>query len=140
MTIVGPRTRGVFAVPPSPVGVDPIGGCVEALMDCARQCTAGADSCLAQDSYPALADCSAAALECADICRATAWAVTRHTGNPSGLNRALLRACVTACRKATLSCTGHDTHHRSYTQACRLAEEACQDLLPLLAYRPGTGR
>ena len=85
------------------------------------------------DFYPELADCSAVALECADICRATAWAVTRHAGNPPGLNRALLRACVSACRVTTQTCTGHDTHHRSCAQACHRAEQACQDLLRLLA-------
>jgi hypothetical protein len=135
MTIVGPHTKGVFAAAPATADRDPITLSVEALMDCARQCTARADSCLTQHSYPDVADCSAAALRCADICQATAWAVTRNTGNHTALNRAMLHACAKACRDTTDHCTNHVTrhqHHRTYDQACHLAEQACHDLLLLL--------
>ena len=135
MTIVGPHTRGVFAATPTTADPDPITISVEALMDCARHCTARAESCLTQHTYPDLADCSAAALRCADICQATAWAVTRNTGNHTALNRAMLHACAQACRETTEHCTDHATRHqhrRPCAQACNRAEQACHDLLKLL--------
>src|SRR4051794_15538405 len=94
MTIVGPRAQGVFPAPPPAADGEPFGACVDALVDCARQCLARADSCLAQDGYQDLAGCSGAALRCADICQATAWAVTRDTGKHTALARVMLDACA----------------------------------------------
>jgi hypothetical protein len=133
MTIVGPRGQGVF---PAQVADDePSGAWVDALVACARQCMARADSCLAQDRYQDLAECIAAALRCADICQATAWAVTRDTGN-TALTRAMLDACAMACRETSDQCTGHANRHqhrRACAQACRRAEQACDELRVIIA-------
>ena len=133
MTIVGPRARGVF---PAPVAEDDlVGAWVDALVDCARECMARADACLAKDGFQDLADCIASALRCADICQATAWAVIRDTGN-TALARAMLEACARACRAAIDQCTGHANRHqhrRHCAQARRRAEQACHELRDILA-------
>jgi hypothetical protein len=112
--------------------MDRVAVCVQALTECAGECTARADSCLDSSDFADLVDCCGAALRCADICHTTIWAVSRYTHQHASLHRALLLACITACRDAREQCTNHVNRHsrrRSCAQASRRAEQACLELL-----------
>ena len=132
--VVEPRTLGSTATLPT---ADPAGAAlgVDALIDCARECTARADSCLGRADFSDLAQCSTAALDCADLCQTVIWAVSRSTARNSALTRALLHACAAACRDCPAACAAHTGRHgqrRSCDRACARAERACHDLLDML--------
>jgi len=137
VTVVGvvePRTLG-FTV--TSTTVDPAGAAldVDALLECARECTARADSCFGTADFSDLARCSGAALDCADLCQTVVWAVSRSTAQNSALTRVLLQACAAACRACPPACATHTGRHgqrRSCDRACARAEQACHDLLVML--------
>ena len=69
---------------------------------------------------------------CADQCVATAHVLSRHTGKGAELVKAVLEACVAACRSCAEECEAHAHHHehcKVCAEACRACEEACQRLL-----------
>ncbi|PFG45005.1 hypothetical protein ATJ97_0286 [Georgenia soli] len=105
---------------------------VEALVSCAQACTACADACLSEDMVAELRKCIRTNLDCADVCDTTARVLSRHTGYDANVTRALLQACVQACRSCGDECESHAEMHehcRICAEACRACEQACEDLL-----------
>lgn len=45
-----------------------------------------------------LTKCIRTDMDCADICTATAAALSRHTGCDAGITAAMLKACAVACK------------------------------------------
>ena len=134
VAVVEPRALGFTVTSPT---VDPAGATlgVDALIECARECTARADSCFGRTDFPDLAQCSGAAMDCADLCQTVVWAVSRSTAQNTALTRALLHACAAACRACPPACATHTGRHgqrRSCDRACARAEQACHDLLDML--------
>ncbi|MEV4481449.1 hypothetical protein [Micromonospora coxensis] len=79
-----------------------------------------------------LTTCVRTNLDCADVCGATAWVLSRHTGYDANISRTLLEACATACKSCGDECAGHADKHehcRICADACRACERACRDLL-----------
>ena len=73
-------------------------------------------------------------LDCADTCDATRRVLTRQTAFEPRLVRALLEACVEACRICAEDCERHAQemgmeHCRLCAEACRRCEQACKELL-----------
>jgi hypothetical protein len=108
---------------------------IDILNACAQACTACADACLSEDAVAELTKCVRTNLDCADICTATARVLSRHTGYDANLSRAMLEACVVACRTCGDECADHagmHEHCRVCAEACRKCEQACRELLAAL--------
>ncbi|PZR52982.1 four-helix bundle copper-binding protein [Xylanimonas oleitrophica] len=121
---------------PGPVDhQDLLAAAVDAAVACAQACTACADACLAEDMVADLRRCVRNDLDCADVCDTTARVLSRQTGDDGGVRRAVLEACITACRACGDECESHASMHehcRVCAEACRACEQACRDLLGAL--------
>jgi hypothetical protein len=109
--------------------------CIEACVNCAQTCTACADACLSEEMVDQLRKCIRTNLDCADICHTTGQILSRHTGYDANLTRAVLQACITACRTCGDECTLHAEMHehcRICADACRTCADACSQLLDAL--------
>ncbi|WNB86998.1 four-helix bundle copper-binding protein [Cellulomonas sp. ATA003] len=105
---------------------------VDALLQCAQACTACADACLSEEMVADLRKCIRTDLDCADICVAAANVLSRHTGYDANITRAVVQACVTACKSCGDECEAHagmHEHCRICAEACRACEAACSELL-----------
>ncbi|MEV0727220.1 four-helix bundle copper-binding protein [Polymorphospora sp. NPDC050346] len=105
---------------------------VDASVACAQACTACADACLSEEQVAALTVCIRINLDCADLCETTSRVLSRHTGYDRNVTRAMLVACVAACRSCAEECDRHAAMHehcRVCAEACRHCERACQELL-----------
>jgi hypothetical protein len=111
--------------------------CIDACDDCAQACTACADACLGEDSVAHLVRCIRRCLDCADICATTGRVVTRQTEPDAGITRAIVHACVQACKACAAECEEHARHGMEHcrvcAEACRACERACEDLLAAMA-------
>lgn len=100
---------------------------IQAAIECAAACEACADACLEEEQD--MTRCIRSDLDTADIAAATAKVVGRagRSGAPwLDQVRVLQKAAVNCAEE----CEKHDTEHCAVcAQACRRAEQACQDLL-----------
>ena len=128
------RPAEMISPTPAGTGVDPalLARVIDSLVACAQACTACADACLAEDSVAELRRCIRTNQDCADICATTARVLSRQTAYDADVTRALVQACVQACRTCGDECASHADHHehcRICAEACRACEEACRELL-----------
>ncbi|PYF97823.1 protein of unknown function [Georgenia satyanarayanai] len=128
------RTAEMITTHPGEIGLDRdlLARAVDALVACSQACTACADACLSEDMVDQLRTCIRTNLDCADICDTTARVLSRHTGYDATLTRAMLQACIQACRTCGDECAAHAGHHehcRVCAEACRACEQACAELL-----------
>jgi hypothetical protein len=112
--------------------------CIEACHDCAEACTQCADDCLSErGAVEELVKCIRLDLDCADVCAATGRVVSRQTEYDATVTRAMLEACIAACRACGDECAGHAEagmeHCSVCAEACRSCERACADLLAAMA-------
>lgn len=109
--------------------------CIEACFDCAQTCTACADACLSEKMVAELTTCIRTDLDCADICDTTGRVLSRHTGFDATVTRAVVEACLRACKSCGDECAKHADMHehcRVCAEACRRCEQACRRLLTSL--------
>lgn len=128
------RTTEMLQTYPKTMNLDRdlLAAAIEAIVGCSQACTACADACLSEDMVADLRKCVRTNLDCADVCDTTARVLSRHTGYDANTSRALLEACVAACRACGDECEGHARMHehcRVCAEACRACEAACRDLL-----------
>ena len=71
---------------------------IDACGECNQARTACADLCLSEDDVDDLTKCIRTCLDCADICATTSRVLSRQTGNDPNLTKAVLEACITACK------------------------------------------
>ena len=117
---------------PTTGDLDVLVRCIEACVDCAAVCTSCADADLGESDVQEMVRCIRRCLDCADICDATGRIVTRQTASDVGVVRALVEACVVACRASREECERHARHHehcRICAEVCGRCEQACNDLL-----------
>lgn len=127
----------VIKTHPHPTGIDRevLLRCIDDCFDCAATCTSCADADLGEDDVAELVRCIRLCLDCADVCDATGRIVTRQTEPDSGVIRATVEACATACRACAEECERHADHHehcRICAATCRRCEQSCNDLLAAL--------
>jgi hypothetical protein len=107
--------------------------CIEACCDCAEACTQCADDCLSEQKVQELVKCIRLNLDCADVCAATERVVSRQTGYDANVTRAVLQACIAACRSCGDECEHHGHHGMEHcmvcAEECRRCEQACRALL-----------
>lgn len=105
---------------------------IESIVECSQACTACADACLSEEMVADLRKCVRTNMDCADVCDATARVLSRHTGYDANISRALLEACIAACKACGDECEQHASMHehcRVCGEACRACETACRELL-----------
>jgi Domain of Unknown Function (DUF326) len=118
------------------VEADVLVRCIEACFDCAQACTACADDCLSEERVAELVKCIRTCLDCADVCQTTGRIVSRQTEYDANITRAVVDACVVACKACGDECEQHAAHGMKHcavcTEACRRCERACRELLAAL--------
>ena len=125
----------MLASSPSPIpGVDValLADAAQAAFDCAQTCTACANACLGEPSVADMVRCIRLNTHCADLCDTTGRLISRQE-SPE-LARAILEACVLACRLCAEECERHTDmeHCRICADACRACEQSCQRVLSAL--------
>ena len=119
------------------VDTDVLAKCIEACYDCAQACTACADACLSEDNVAELVKCIRLNSDCADVCETTGRVLSRQTEYDANVTRAVLQACVAACKACGDECEQHASmgmeHCRVCAEACRRCEQACQGLLAAIS-------
>jgi hypothetical protein len=104
------------------VDADALAATIDALNDCAQACAADADADLAEPNVTELLKCVRLCLDCADICAASVSVISRRTEPDPAVIRALLDACLAACKSCGDECQRHANMHAH----CRVCEEACR--------------
>ncbi|GHF42818.1 hypothetical protein HNQ07_002071 [Deinococcus metalli] len=118
-----------------PAVPDAQAACAAACLDLLAAGQACVDSCLTELAhYPQLAPCIQAVLDCADICAATGRMLARRTWADPSVRRALLEACVVACRACRAECAMHARNLNldicaACADACARTAQACHALL-----------
>ena len=111
--------------------------CIEACVECAEACTQCADDCLSEPSVQELVKCIRLNLDCADVCSTTGRVVSRQTEYDANVTRAVLQACIAACRSCGYECERHGEHGMEHCKVCaaecRRCEQACEQLLDAIA-------
>lgn len=112
--------------------------CIEGCYDCAQACTQCADDCLSeQGKVESLVKCIRLNSDCADVCVTTGRVVSRQTEYDANVTRAVLQACIAACRSCGDECERHAAHGMEHcktcAEECRRCEQACQGLLEAMA-------
>jgi hypothetical protein len=125
--------RAMLETSPTEIGfaTDDLVAAIEACFSCAQSCSACADACLAEEMVSDLRHCITINLNCADVCMAAGQVLSRHASYAAAMTRAVLRACVEACRLCADECGGHTDmqHCQVCAAACRRCEEVCSALL-----------
>ncbi|MFC0528758.1 four-helix bundle copper-binding protein [Phytohabitans kaempferiae] len=134
---MGHATAMLETHPDGLAGVDRqlVTACIEACFDCAQTCTACADACLAEEMVAHLVRCASLNLNCADLCTTTGNMLSRPTGFDAVVALRTVQACTAALGACAMECERHSAMHehcRVCAEACRRAEQACQQLLGAL--------
>ena len=106
--------------------------CITECSDCAVSCTSCADADLAESDVQDMVRCIRLCLDCSEMCTTTARVATRQTVADLGVLRAVVEACLAACRSCGDECERHAPHHehcRICAESCRRCEDACRSLL-----------
>lgn len=119
---------------PAETGIDRdlIARAVDLMVACSSACTVCADACLAEPMVAELARCIRSDLDCADVCAAAARVMSRQTEYDADVSRAVVQACLTACRACEQECASHAQMHEhcaACAQACRDCAAVCEELL-----------
>lgn len=129
--------RQMLASSPAPipdVDVRLLADAASAAFDCAQACTACANACLGEPNVQDLVRCIRLTSHCADLCVTTGRLLSRQEAPE--LARAVLEACLLACRLCAEECDKHGAmgmqHCRICAEACRACEQACQAVLAAL--------
>jgi hypothetical protein len=105
---------------------------IDQLIECENTCTQCADACLAEQDLEPLVKCIRLNLDCADVCLASSRVISRQTEYDANIARALLDACVAACKSCGDECERHAPHMpqcATCAESCRRCEQACRELL-----------
>ena len=124
----------IFALHPQPTALphDVLLGCAETCSECSASCNACADASLGEADIEEMRAVVRLALDCADLCHTTERIVLRQTAQSTEVLRAVVIACLTACRACAEECEKHAAHHehcRLCAEACRRCEAACLRVL-----------
>jgi hypothetical protein len=131
---VSTSVRPMIDTHPAETGIDRalLARAVDAMTACASVCTTCADACLAEEMVADLRRCIRTDLDCADVCATAARVMTRQTGYEPEVSRAVVQACLVACRTCAAECEEHagmHEHCRICAEACRTCEQVCEELL-----------
>ncbi|MFC3689787.1 four-helix bundle copper-binding protein [Aquipuribacter hungaricus] len=123
---------------PAPTGLDRdlLARAVDLMVACSTACTVCADACLSEDGVAEMVRCIRLDSDCADVCAAAARVMARQTAYDGDVSRAVVQACLAACRACEAECAQHagmHEHCRVCAEACRECAEVCEELLAAMA-------
>jgi hypothetical protein len=105
---------------------------IQTCLECTQACTACADADLREQTVADLVKCARLNLDCADMCETTARVLTRQTGYDRDMTRAVVEACVQACRVSGDECDRHARMHehcRVCAEVCHRCQRVCEEVL-----------
>ena len=91
---------------------------IEALNNCATECSHCAMACLDEQDVKMLTACIKLDIDCAEVCRVTASLLSR--GSEHGIH--LLKECAELCDACAEECDKH-----SYMEHCKRCAVVCRD-------------
>lgn len=99
---------------------------IDALNNCATECSHCAMACLEEYDVSTLTKCIKANIDCADICRLTASLLSR--GSEHGIH--LLKECVEVCDACAEECEKYSDmeHCKKCAEVCRHCAEECSEM------------
>ena len=102
--------------------------CIDECGECEATCTVCADASLAEDDVAEMVRCIRLCLDCADACDATRRVLSRQTNPDPITQRAVVEACVAACRASAAECEKHESDKtiQACGKICRECAEACR--------------
>lgn len=99
--------------------------CIEACLDCLRECETCATACLDSDMVQMMAQCIKTCRDCADTCDICARFMARN----SDLHAQLCGICAEACDRCAAECAKHDHDHcKQCAESCRRCAESCRQM------------
>jgi hypothetical protein len=103
--------------------------CIDACNTCAEACDHCAASCLKEPDVKAMARCIALDIDCAEMCRTAAAAMSRGSECAS----TVCEACAEVCEACAEECARHASmeHCRQCAEACRRCAEQCRRMAGL---------
>jgi hypothetical protein len=101
-------------------------GLIDALNNCATECSHCAMACLDEEDVKMLAACIKLNIDCAEACRVTASSLSR--GSRHGNH--LLKECVEICEACAEECEKHShmEHCKRCADICRQCAEECSEM------------
>jgi hypothetical protein len=101
-------------------------GLIDALNNCAIECSHCAMACLDEEDVKMLAACIKLNIDCAEVCRLTASLLSR--GSMHGNH--LLKECVEICEACADECEKHShmEHCKKCADVCRHCAEECSEM------------
>src|SRR5688572_11600746 len=106
---------------PAETGIDRglLSRAVDLMLACSVACTTCADACLAEEGIADLVPCVRLCGDCADVCAAAARVMARQTAYAGEVSRAVVEACLVACRACERECAQHEEMH----EHCRVCAQ-----------------
>lgn len=97
--------------------------CIQACNECADACDRCTAACLEEDDVKMMARCIAHDIDCAQLCRLAAGAMSRGSEAAS----IICRACADVCDMCADECSKHSAQHcKECTDACRRCAAECR--------------
>jgi hypothetical protein len=100
--------------------------CIDACVECARECEHCAAACLGEEDVKRLARCIRLDTDCAAIC----WQAASFMSRGSEHATQVCRLCADICDACAEECEKHTDmeHCRSCAEACRHCAEECRKM------------
>lgn len=112
--------------------------CIDAAFKAAQACMTCSDMCLAVEDARLLIKCIRLNGDCADVCVATGWMLSREPHPERDTMQRQLEACVHLCEETAAECERLGAiypHAKVTATACKRCVVACLDALRLLCRR-----
>ena len=112
--------------------------CIDAAFKASQACMACSDICFAVEDARLLIKCVRLNGDCADLCVATGWMLSREPHPDPVAMQTQIEACVRACQETAAECERLGTlypHTKLCAAACKRCVAACLDALRLLCRR-----
>lgn len=112
--------------------------CIDAAFKAAQACMACSDMCLAVEDTRLVIKCVRLNGDCADLCVATGWMLSREPNPDAATMQKQLEACANACQECAAECERIGAiypHVKVCAQACKRCVAACLDALRLICRR-----
>ena len=101
------------------------GPCIAASYACATVCDRCAVACLADDNPDDMARCISLTMDCAQICRAAAALMARH----SEFVDTVSEVCADLCSACAIECGHHEARYcRQCAEACSRCAKLCREI------------
>jgi hypothetical protein len=112
--------------------------CIDAAFKAAQACMACSDICLAVEDTRLLIKCVRLNGDCADLCVATAWMLSREPHPDRDTMQKQIESCTRVCQETAAECERLATiypHAKVCAAACKRCVASCLDALRQICRR-----